>query len=136
MRALRASLPDDLYAELGGASDSETLFLLAVARIREGASMAEALAAVAQTVREHVGEAEAQLNMVLTDGNRIAAARSSTALRTNSLYVAKRPPFASAGVVLASEAPEAGAVWEAVDGHSVLEIEADLSTKSDQLSLG
>jgi len=135
MRALRSELPDDLYAELLGASDAETLFLLAVAALREGAGLAEALGRVAKAVRARVGREEAQLNMVLTDGETIAAVRSSTVLMTNSLYVALRPPFAPDGVVLASEAPESGAVWAPVDGHSWIEIRPDLSIEGDLLFL-
>lgn len=125
MRALRGTLPDELYAELRGVSDSETLFLMTVAALREGASLVEALAATVQAVRARVGEAEAQLNMVLSDGERIAAVRSGTVLMTNSLYVATRPPFAPGGVVLASEPPATGACWEPVDGHSWIEIGGD-----------
>jgi glutamine amidotransferase len=110
MRALRSRLPDELYAELRGVSDSETLFLLAVAALRAGASLVEAL-----------------------DGERIAAIRTSTVLLTNSLYVAKRPPFAPVGVVLASEPPETGAVWEPVDGHSWIEIAPDGTVRSEVL---
>lgn len=135
MRALRGALPDDLYAELRGASDSETLFLMTVAAMREGATMTEALEATARTVHRRVGKEEAQLNMVLTDGTRIVAVRSSTVLESNSLYVAMRPPFAPDGIVLASEAPDAGAVWEAVDSHSWLEIESDGTTRSELLFL-
>jgi glutamine amidotransferase len=133
MRALRSTLPDDLYAELRGASDSETLFLMVVASLREGASMVEALEATVQAVRERVGKQEAQLNMVLSDGEGIAAVRSSTVLMTNSLYVAKRPPFAPGGVVLVSEPPETGACWDAVDGHSWIGIESDGTVRSDFL---
>ena len=135
MRALRARLPDDLYAELRGASDSETLFLLTVEALRQSASMTEALEVTAKLVHNRVGEEEAQLNMVISDGDRIVAIRSSTVLMTNSLYAAKRPPFAPDGVVLASEAPEGGAVWQAVDGHSWLEIESDGTTRSELLFL-
>ena len=133
MRELRNGLPDDLYAELQGVSDSETLFLLAIASLREGASLVEALEAVALAVRERVGRVEAQLNMVLADGERIAAVRASTVLETNSLYVAKRPPFAPDGIVLASEPPERSACWEAVDGHSWIEIGPDGSVRSEVL---
>lgn len=133
MRALRARLPDELYAELHGVSDSETLFLIAVAALREGASPVEALEATVRVVRERVGKAEAQLNMVLSDGERIAAVRASSVLVTNSLYVASRPPFAPEGVVLASEPPEPGACWQPVDGHSWIEIERDGSVRSDVL---
>ncbi len=125
MRALRSGLPDDLYGRLRGVSDTETLFLLAVAALREGASLAEALLAAARPVHERVGKQEAQLNMVLSDGERVAAIRSSTVLLTNSLYVAERPPFAPEGVVIASEPPEAGAAWQPVDGHSAVEIAPD-----------
>lgn len=131
MRALRSQLPDDLYGRLRGVSDAETLFLLAVAAVREGASLGEALQVAARPVHERVGNEEAQLNMVLSDGERIAAIRSGTVLLTNSLYVAEHPPFAPGGVVVASEPPEAGAVWQAVDGHSMLEISLDGSVASE-----
>jgi gamma-glutamyl hercynylcysteine S-oxide hydrolase len=131
MRALRAALPDDLYAQLRGVSDTETLFLLAVAALREGASLTEALQAAARPVHARVGKEEAQLNMVLSDGERVAAIRSSTVLLTNSLYVADRSPFAPGGVVIASEPPEAGAAWQPVDGHSVIEICPDGTIRSE-----
>lgn len=64
LRALRATLPDPLYAALEGASDSETVFLLAVAALREGAGPIEALATAGRAVAERVGRATAQLNMI------------------------------------------------------------------------
>ncbi len=79
------------------------------------------------------GSEEAQLNMVLCDGERLTAVRTGTRLETNSLYVARRPPFAPDGVVLASEAPEAGAAWSPVDGHSWIEIDADGGVRSEVL---
>ena len=134
MRALRAELPDDLYAALRGSSDSETLFLLAVAAVRGGAALPEALQRAAKAVYDRVGrETEAQMNMVLSDGERIAAVRSGTALETNSLYFAKRPPFAPNGIVLASERLDPGAAWEAVDGHSWLEIGPDMDVRGKGL---
>jgi glutamine amidotransferase len=133
MRALRSDLPDELYAQLRGPTEGETLFLRVIAELGRGRSMVEALEAVARAVKARLGKSEAQLNMVLSDGQRLAAIRSSTVLMTNSLYVAKRPPFAPDGVVLVSEAPESGAAWEAVDGHSFIEIEADGSVRADLL---
>ncbi len=134
MRELRAELPDDLYAELRGASDSETLFMLCLAQIRAGASAREALEDTIRRVLERVGrDDDAQLNMVLCDGSRITAVRTGRQLVTNSLYFAKRPPFAPDGVVLASERIDAGAVWEPVDGHSWLEIGPDFEVVSEIL---
>lgn len=135
MRALRSHLPDELYGELSGVSDAETLFLLAVSALRAGASMTEALEATARIVHGRVGRDEAQLNMVLCDGERIAALRSSTVLVTNSLYFARRPPFAPGGIVVASEAPDVGAVWEPVDGHSWIATEPDGTVRSELLFL-
>lgn len=135
MRALRGALPDELYAALRGSSDSETLFLLTMAELLEGATMVEALTSTVRRVAARVAEHEAQLNMVLADGSGLAAVRTGTVLMTNSLYVAQHPPFAPGGVVLASEAPETGAVWSAVDGHSWIEIDADGSVRSEVLVL-
>jgi predicted glutamine amidotransferase len=134
MRELRAELPDDLYGELRGSSDSETLFLQAVAAVREGATLPEALERVAKAVHHRIGrDTEAQLNMVFSDGERIAAVRSGTLLVTNSLYFASRPPFAPDGVVLASERLDGGAVWEPVDGHSWIEIGPDVEVRGEGL---
>ena len=70
-----------------------------------------------------VGKTEAQLNMVLADGERIGVLRASTVLLTNSLYRAERPGFAPGGVVLASEATHPEAAWIPVDGHHRLDID-------------
>lgn len=125
MRALRASLPDTLYAALRGSSDSETLFLLAVAELERGASLVEALRAVVTAVARRVRREKAQLNMVLTDGSELVAARSGTAVETNSLYVARGHPLAPGGVLLASERFDAHPLWDPVDGHTAVTVAAD-----------
>jgi len=122
MRALRAELPDDLYAALRGASDAETLFLLSVGLVREGAGLSEALEEVARMVQGRVGKNEAQMNMILADGENIGVLRSSTVLLTNSLYTSGSVPFAPAGVVLASEPLDEAAAWTPVDGHHRVDI--------------
>ncbi len=104
MRALRASLPDHLYAELRGASDAETLFLLAVAALENGAKPVEALCAAAGAVSSRVGKDEAQLAMLLADGRSISMVLTSTVARANSLYLGRRCGLAPGGTVLASEA--------------------------------
>lgn len=124
MRALRSELTDELYAALRGGSDAETLFLLAVGHAEAGASPSEALEEVARGVAGRVGKAEAQLNMLLTDGERLGVLRSSTVLLTNSLYRAERQGFAPGGVVLASEVTDPAAAWTPVDGHHRMDIDA------------
>lgn len=125
MRALRASLPDRLYAELRGSSDSETLFLLVMAALEEGAAPLDALRACARTVAERVGPTEAQLNMLLTDGRKLVAVRTGTVARTNSMYAAAGHPLAPAGVLLSSEPLDEDPTWEPVDGHDAIVVGRD-----------
>ncbi len=122
MRALRAELPDDLYAALRGSSDSETLFLMALSFVEAGAGLSEALEEVARAVALRVGKTEAQFNMVLCDGESLGVLRSSTVLLTNSLYTSSSVPFADGGIVLATEPLDRSAAWMPVDGHHRLEI--------------
>jgi glutamine amidotransferase len=136
MRALREGLPDELYAELRGSSDGETLLLLAVAAVNDGATTAEGLESTARAVLGRVGKhVAAQLNMLLTDGLSLAALRSSTVLVTNSLYVARHSPFAPEGIVVASERLGAGAAWQAVDGHHVLEVDPSGTMRTEMVFL-
>ncbi len=121
-RALREGLSDDLYAAVEGSSDAETLFLLAVQAVLEGASLSEALEQVASRVAERVGREEAQMNMVLADGVRIGILRTSTVLLSNSLYMARNQGVGPGGVVVASERLDPASAWEPVDGHHRLEL--------------
>ena len=125
MRALRASLPDHLYAQLRGTSDSETLFLLAVAALENGAQPVEALCAAAGAVSTRVGKEEAQLTMLLADGRSISMVVTSTVARANSLYVARRCAQGPGGTVLASEALDPAAGWERVPAHSAVTMAVD-----------
>ena len=124
MRALRSHIPDDLYGHLAGSSDSETLFLLAVAAIRNGASLVDALGSVRDIVLEAV-QAEnhaALLTMVLTDGDGIAVLSTASETNTNSLYLAHGHPLAPEGTLLASERLDDHSSWEGVTCHEGLEI--------------
>lgn len=123
MRTLRRRLPDDLYGHLRGSSDSETLFLLAVSAVEGGASLPEAL----ECVRDEVvgvldADQEAQLTMVLADGEDLAALRTSSVDVTNSLYVASGHPLAPRGTLLASEPLDGDASWRPVDAHQGVEL--------------
>ena len=95
MRAFRSHLPDDLYGHLAGSSDSETLFLLAVAAVQTGASRLDALRRVRDIVLEAVVAENhtAQLTMVLADGDGIGVLNTGSETTTNSLYLAPRTPL-------------------------------------------
>lgn len=124
MRALRSHLPDDLYGRLAGSSDSETLFLLAVASIQGGDSRLDALRRVRDLVLEDVREENhtAQLTMVLADGEGISALHTGSETTTNSLYVARGHPLAPGGTFLASERLDDHPSWELITPHGDVEL--------------
>lgn len=133
MRALRAELPDPLYARLQGSSDSETLFLIALAALDDGQDAAGALAEVVRAVSSRVGAAEAQLNMLLTDGRTLAVVRTGTVEHSNSLYVAEGHPLAPDGVLLASERLDGHAFWTTVGSHNCMTVLTDGSVEVKRL---
>ena len=124
MRTLRYGLPDDLYAELQGSSDSETLFLIAVSAIRNGANLGGALEHVRDVVLEALGaDHQAQLTMILADGQNLTALRTASVESTNTLYVAVGHPDAPGGTLLASERLDGDASWKPVEPHQVLRLD-------------
>ncbi len=124
MRALRAHLPDDLYGRLEGSSDSETLFLLAIAAVQTGATRLEALHRVRDLVFEAVQAEDhtAQLTMVLADRDGISVLHTGSETTTNSLYFARGHPLAPGGTLLASERLDDHSSWEPVTPHDELEL--------------
>ena len=124
MRALRSHLPNDLYGHLAGSSDSETLFLLAVAAVQKGASRLDALRRVRDLALEAV-QAEnhaALLTMVLADRDGIAVLRTASETTTNSLYLARAHPMAPDGTLLVSERLDDHSSWDEVTSHEGLEL--------------
>lgn len=125
MRELRSSLSDRLYGSLFGVSDSETLLLLAVEQIEQGASLTEALLTTAARVLERTVGSETQLTMTLTDGAGVAAVRTSNVAATNSLYWSRSSSLGPEGIVLASEVLREEDGWTAVDPHSWIEFDTE-----------
>ena len=124
MRTLRSHLPDELYGHLAGSSDSETLFLLAVAAVQTGGSRLDALRRVRDLVLETV-QAEnhtAQLTMVLADGEGISVIHTGSEDTTNSLYLTRGHPLAPRGTLLASERLDDHSSWEPVTPHDDIEL--------------
>lgn len=124
MRSLRALLPDHLYAALVGVSDTETLFLLAVESLERGASLAEALEHVVRIALDEVGAdgEECQLTLLLSDGEGLAAVRTSNRDRVNSLYRSDRGALAPGGTLLASEPLDSDDRWTPVPERTAIEI--------------
>lgn len=135
LRSFLAPLPDDLFGTLRSTSDTEVLFLMSLARLREGAGPGEALASVVEAVCEAVRDegVEAQLNLLLTDGERVAVTRASSVSDTNSLYLARDPSLAPGGIVVASEALSEEPVWSPVDPQSLVVAHRDGTVEAEAL---
>lgn len=115
-RELRRKVSETRALGIAGATDSELLFALVLDRLDDGAPPADALVSVIGLVEEL---ATARLNLLLTDGERIAA----TACR-NSLFVFDDRQLTGA-VVVASEPYDDDVGWEAVKDGSVVEFGED-----------
>jgi glutamine amidotransferase len=97
-----------------GSTDSETLFAVALQHLDDGADPADALGAAVAAIVDHAGT-DGRLNMVLTDGHRMAAS-----VWGDTLYLAR----GEGGVDLASEPLDDTRPWEAVADRSLVTVDA------------
>ena len=102
-RQLESRLPDELYASRKGATDSELLFLLALARIEQGQSPTTAVMTVfdetAALMHCHGIEAPLRFAAALADGEHLHVFRLASDGKPPSLYV----NAGAKGTVVASE---------------------------------
>lgn len=127
MRRLRDSLGDESYAGLLGVTDSETIFGVALDRLREGASLGGALEETIRRVGDVCGELgrRATLNLALTDGRGMAFSRHSTGGPGNSLYLLEDGGAFPGAVVVASERLDGDAGWRPVPDRHLLTVDGD-----------
>ncbi len=114
-RKLEALIPDELYASRSGTTDSEALFLIALARISQGMDPAAAVAAAladAVALMRQAGIAEPlRFAASLSDGRSIYAFRWSSDAKPPTLYYCEQ----SDHVVVASEpVDERRDCWQAI----------------------
>lgn len=124
-RTLESRLPDDLYAERRGATDSELLFLLALARIEQGVPVAEAVTAVLDEamalMRDRGVEQPLRFAAVLSDGQTLHAFRIASDFKPPTLYLRR----SASGTIVASEPlceEESG--WQMLPDGAVVSIDA------------
>ena len=90
-RELEARLPDTLYAERRGATDSELLFLLSLARIHAGATAVDAVLAVVDDtmalMQQHGITQPLRFAAVLSDGEQLVAFRIASDGQPPTLYL-------------------------------------------------
>ena len=122
-RAMEALLPDALYAERKGATDSELLFLLALARIEQGADAGAAVVQVFDETVERLQRARIRLPLrfcaALSDGNTLLAFRLASDGQPPSLYLR----HTARGSVVASEPlDDSHQGWEAIPPGAMVRI--------------
>ena len=127
-RTMEAWLPDDLYAERRGATDSELLFLLALARIKKGAPVDEAMTSVLDEtmalMRERGVQQPLRFAAVLADGEQLHAFRIASDCKPPTLYLCRR----AGGTIVASEPlceEEPG--WQMLPDGAVVAVDAGSS---------
>lgn len=110
---LRAEIPMSLRSTIEGVVDTEVLFLLTLARMKDGEPPGDALGGVVQHVFKRT---TGRLNLLMTDGHSIYATACG-----DSLYVRESGVDGSASVVVASEPFDDSPRWVEVDHGSLVE---------------
>ena len=123
-RTLESWLPDSLFAERRGATDSELLFLLAMARIQRGVPVDQAVVSVLEDtmalMREREVDAPLRFAAVLADGERLHAFRIASDGKPPTLYLRR----CSTGTIVASEPLAEGEPgWEMLADGAVVTID-------------
>jgi len=119
----------DLRAGIDALSDSALLFLIAVSRLRgaPASTLADALVgtvADAAALCSSAGRA-ASLNLVIADGEGVAALRMARGVEPNSLYWVERSERWPGGSLIASEPLDGDPGWREVPADHVVSISGD-----------
>jgi len=124
-RTLESWLPDDLYAARKGATDSELLFLLAMARVADGMAVPDAMLSVLDDTQALMHERGVTLPLrfaaVLADGQRLWAFRIASDDKPPTLYLRR----CAGGIAIASEPLcDEQLDWEPLPANAVVAVDA------------
>lgn len=136
MREIQARLDDEAFAALEGTSDSEHIFALILAHL-EGSGPDALEAAVRGGLREAselatAAGARALLNVAVTDGQSVVAARHAVGAEAPSLYL-RRGAIGGQGVAIASEPADDSDAWKRIGASRVLSVTSDEKVVSSDL---
>lgn len=129
MRRMRQDLSDAQYARLAGVTESETVFRLLCTRMeREGLDMVEAARHVVTDViaQCRTEGLRCQMNVIVSDGERLVATRASGKGPANSLYTLHGNGVAGEGTIVASEPFDDDPGWKEVPHQSVVVVESGM----------
>jgi predicted glutamine amidotransferase len=126
-RSMEARLPDHLYAERKGATDSELMFLMIIDLMAGGATAADAVSQVLELVLVMMAKVGAtqplRFAAVLADGQQMHAFRFASDAKAPTLYLQRQ---ASGGLVLASEPlVDDHEGWELLPQGTVMRLSAE-----------
>ncbi len=124
-RTLESLLPDHLYAARRGATDSELLFLLSIARIEAGEDPQDAVRGVFESTVDRMREAgidePLRFSAALSDGTRLYAFRLASDGQPPTLYLRND----DSGTVIASEPlADCARPWQALPVGAVVRVTA------------
>ena len=119
VRELRGRLPDDLFRVVKGGSDTETLFMLVLTRVREaGGHLVAGLRAALREVQEL--SPGSGLNTLLPDGRTLVASRYAGEAPNDSLYLLTGGQRLPGGTVVASERLDQDPGWQPVPANTLV----------------
>lgn len=131
-RRLETQLPDDLYELRRGATDSELLFLLLMARVQAGEPVADALRAMLHDTRDAMValgiDTPLRFSAALADGEQLWAVRWASDGHPPTLYLKpQRGGWAIASEPLGDDAE----AWTAIAGGQLVHVRDQLITQRE-----
>jgi predicted glutamine amidotransferase len=126
-RRIEATIPDDLFRERMGTTDSEAIFLLMLAHglDRDPQAATETVIALIEAEMSKAGVTEPlKFTSAFTDGRKLHAIRYSSDAKPPTLYT--KPCHDSHGILVASEPlDDAQSGWTAVAAQSFVTVDGD-----------
>lgn len=139
LRTIRTSLRDEYERSIRGTTDSEHVFALLLDVLHGHALTPRAsVAAIRQTVAQLLawhGRGHMALNLVMADGDHVAALRFATDAPAPSLYYACDEPEFPGAVVVASEKLSDDPAWQPVPEGGIVTFRSAADLRVDDLEL-
>lgn len=125
-RRLEAQLPDELFDLRRGATDSELLFLLIMARVRAGAAVEEAIASVLRDTVDEMDlrgvQAPLRFSAALADGKTLWAVRWASDGKPPTLYL--KPQRAGGWAIASEPLGDDAESWRAISPGRLVQVSA------------
>ena len=139
LRTIRTSLRDEYERSIRGTTDSEHVFALLLNvlhghELTPRASVTAIRQTVAQLLAWH-GRGHMALNLVIADGDHVAALRFATDAPAPSLYYACDEPEFPGAVVVASEKLSDDPAWQPVPEGGIVTFRSAADLRVDALAL-